>query len=291
MHTYIRAIGFSKKESQVDIETLIKDVVLQADSVKTIIKDNGNIYVEYQRSFGENIGITVRGEEDEKGTFHIGTYFPFLKSTFKEGMLEEEIYINKKVDSDAYTGMCDDNHVGVSLIFYMQNIEQYIKSGETRLTLNNKKIKLVALSSSGKIILPTQKRIYSHIASKIDNAVKNQLMDEAKNGDMQALDILSMSDMDNNAALVERIKHEDLFSIVETSFIPYGSESDLYTVLGNILSARQLKNTETGELIWVLKIVCNDIPIELAINADDLMGFPSPGMRFKGVIWMQGELA
>ncbi|MBR5179882.1 MAG: DUF3881 family protein [Lachnospiraceae bacterium] len=291
MHTYIRAIGFSKKESQVDIETLIKDVVLQADSVKTIIKDNGNIYVEYQRSFGENIGITVRGEEDEKGTFHIGTYFPFLKSTFKEGMLEEEIYINKKVDSDAYTGMCDDNHVGVSLIFYMQNIEQYIKSGETRLTLNNKKIKLVALSSSGKIILPTQKRIYSHIASKIDNAVKNQLMDEAKNGDMQALDILSMSDMDNNAALAERIKHEDLFSIVETSFIPYGSESDLYTVLGNILSARQLKNTETGELIWVLKIVCNDIPIELAINADDLMGFPSPGMRFKGVIWMQGELA
>ncbi|MBO4510777.1 MAG: DUF3881 family protein [Lachnospiraceae bacterium] len=291
MHTYIRAIGFSKKESQVDIETLIKDVVLQADSVKTIIKDNGNIYVEYQRSFGENIGITVRGEEDEKGTFHIGTYFPFLKSTFKEGMLEEEIYINKKVDSDAYTGMCDDNHVGVSLIFYMQNIEQYIKSGETRLTLNNKKIKLVALSSSGKIILPTQKRIYSHIASKIDNAVKNQLMDEAKNGDMQALDILSMSDMDNNAALAERIKHEDLFSIVETSFIPYGSESDLYTVLGNILSARQLKNTETGELIWVLKIVCNDIPIELTINADDLMGFPSPGMRFKGVIWMQGELA
>ena len=290
MHTYIRSIGFSKKESQVDIENLVKNVVLQADSVKTIIKDNGNIFVEYKKNFGENIGIIVRGEEDEKGTFHIGTYFPFLKSSFKEGLQEEEIYINKKVDSDAYTGMCDDNHVGVSLIFYMQNIENYIKSSVTRLTLNNKKIKLVALASSGKIILPTQKRIYSHIASKIDNAVKNQLMDEAKNGDLQALDILSMSDMDNNAALQERIKHEDLFSIVETSFIPYGSESDLYTILGNILSSRQLKNEETGELIWVLKIVCNDIPMEVAINADDLMGFPSPGMRFKGVIWMQGEL-
>ena len=290
MHTYIRSIGFSKKESQVDIENLVKNVVLQADSVKTIIKDNGNIFVEYKKNFGENIGIIVRGEEDEKGTFHIGTYFPFLKSSFKEGLQEEEIYINKKVDSDAYTGMCDDNHVGVSLIFYMQNIENYIKSNVTRLTLNNKKIKLVALASSGKIILPTQKRIYSHIASKIDNAVKNQLMDEAKNGDLQALDILSMSDMDNNAALQERIKHEDLFSIVETSFIPYGSESDLYTILGNILSSRQLKNEETGELIWVLKIVCNDIPMEVAINADDLMGFPSPGMRFKGVIWMQGEL-
>ena len=76
MHTYIRSIGFSKKDSQVDIEALVKDVVVQADSVKTIIKDNGNIYVEYQKSFGENIGITVRGEEDEKGIFHIGTFFP-----------------------------------------------------------------------------------------------------------------------------------------------------------------------------------------------------------------------
>ena len=53
MHTYIRSIGFSKKDSQVDIEALVKDVVVQADSVKTIIKDNGNIYVEYQKSFGE----------------------------------------------------------------------------------------------------------------------------------------------------------------------------------------------------------------------------------------------
>lgn len=290
MHTYIRSIGFSKKDSQVDIEALVKDVVVQADSVKTIIKDNGNIYVEYQKSFGENIGIIVRGEEDEKGIFHIGTFFPYLKSSFTEGLKEEEIFVNKKVDSDAYTGMCDDNHVGVSLIFYMQNIEEYIKSGATRLSIKDKKIKLVALSSGGKIILPTQKRIYSHIASKIDNAVKNQLMDEAKNGDMQALDILSMSDMDSNASLAERIKHEDLFSIVETSFIPYGSESDLYTVLGNILSSRQIKNSETGELIWILKIVCNDIPMEVAINAEDLMGFPSPGMRFKGVIWMQGEL-
>ena len=52
----------------------------------------------------------------------------------------------------------------------------------------------------------------------------------------------------------------------------------------------QIKNSETGELIWILKIVCNDIPMEVAINAEDLMGFPSPGMRFKGVIWMQGEL-
>ncbi|MCR5205928.1 MAG: DUF3881 family protein [Lachnospiraceae bacterium] len=290
MHTYMKAIGFSKKESQAELEALVKESVIQSDSVQKIAKPNGNIFVEYQKSYGENFGVIVRGEEDSNGTFHIGTYFPYLKSSFEEGVSEEEIFIHKKVDSDAYTGMCDDNHLGVSLIFYLQNIENNIKAGDIGVTVNNGKIKLTSLSSSGKIILPTQKRIYSHIASKIDNAVKNQMMDDAKNGDMEALDYLAMNDMDKNASLMERIKHEDLFSIVETTFIPYGSESDLYVVLGNIISSRQLQNKVTGELVWVMKIVCNDITFETVINSEDLMGFPSPGMRFKGIVWMQGEL-
>ena len=290
MHTYMKAIGFSKKESQADLEALIKETVIHADSEHKFEKPNGNVFVEYQKSYGENFGIIVRGEEDNKGLFHIGTYFPYLKSSYEEGIKEEEVIINKKVDSDAYTGMSDDVRLGVSLIFYLQNIEPYIKSGEISLKEYNRRVKLVSLSDSGKIILPTQKRIYSHIASKIDNAVMNQLLDDARNGDSQAMDVIAMNDMDKNASLMERIKHEDLFSIVETSFIPYGSESDLYIVLGNIISSRQLQNKASGELVWELNIVCNDIPFEVIINSEDLLGFPTPGMRFKGIVWMQGEL-
>ena len=290
MHTYMRSIGFSNKEGQADLEGLIKETVQYADYARKFLKPNGNVFVEYMKTYGESIGITVRGEEDEGGVFHIGTFYPFLKSSFKDGLMEEEIFINKKVDSDAYTGMCDDNNLGVSLIFYIQNIEHYIQAGEGRQLEKKKKVKLVALSNSGKIILPTQKRIYSHIASKIDSAFKNQLMDEAKNGDMAALDLLSMNDMDNNAQLQERIKREDLFSIVETSFIPYGSESDLYTILANIIGVRQIVNTTTNEKLWGLTVICNDIPFEIVINEKDLIGLPSVGMRFKGVIWMQGEV-
>ena len=247
--------------------------------------------MEYSKEFGENFGLTVRGEEDENGEFRVGHYFPYLKSTVK-GMVENEVFIHKKVDSDAYTGMCDDNRLGVSLIFYLQNVADFIKLEQTGIQqmFTNREIKLVALAQTGKIILPTQKRIYSHIASKIDKAVTSQLMDDAKNGDMEALDYLTYNDMDKNAALNERIRHEDLFSIVETCFIPYGSESDLYTVLGNIVSSRQLNNMVTGETLWILRIICNDIEFEVAINTHDLMGMPLPGMRFKGVVWMQGEV-
>ena len=290
MHTFIKSIGFSKLESLVEIDSLINQVVEQADSNKIAIRPNGSKFIEYTKEFGENFGIVVRGEEDEKGEFHVGHFSPFLKSTVK-GMAENEIFINKKVDSDAYTGMCDDNRLGVSLIFYLQNIIEYIKHDyNIQHKLENREIKLAALAQSGKIILPTQKRIYSHIASKIDKVVTNQLMDDAKNGDMEALDYLTYNDMDKNAVLNERIRHEDLFSIVETCFIPYGSESDLYTILGNIVSSRQISNKSTGEKIWILRLICNDVEFEVAINTNDLLGMPMPGMRFKGVVWLQGEV-
>ena len=290
MHTFIKAIGFSKKVSQVEIDALVQQVVEQADSNQVILKSNGSKFIEYKKEFGENFGIVVRGEEDENGEFHVGHFFPYLKSTVKP-MTENEVFIHKKVDSDAYTGMCDDNRLGVSLIFYLQNVVDYMKQdSKIQQVYNNREIKLAALAEKGKIILPTQKRIYSHIASKIDKAVTSQLMDDAKNGDMEALDYLTYNDMDKNAALSERIRHEDLFSIVETCFIPYGSESDLYTVLGNIVSSKQMLNQSTGETIWVLRIVCSDIEFEVAINTNDLLGMPLPGMRFKGVVWMQGEV-
>ena len=290
MHTFIKAIGFSKKVSQVEIDALVQQVVEQADSNQVILKSNGSKFIEYKKVFGENFGIVVRGEEDENGEFHVGHFFPYLKSTVKP-MTENEVFIHKKGDSDAYTGMCDDNRLGVSLIFYLQNVVDYMKQdSKIQQVYNNREIKLAALAEKGKIILPTQKRIYSHIASKIDKAVTSQLMDDAKNGDMEALDYLTYNDMDKNAALSERIRHEDLFSIVETCFIPYGSESDLYTVLGNIVSSKQMLNQSTGETIWVLRIVCNDIEFEVAINTNDLLGMPLPGMRFKGVVWMQGEV-
>jgi hypothetical protein len=289
MHTFIKSIGFRNKTSQAEIEELVRNSVLHADEKKEIIRNNGSKFLEFRKEYAENIGIIVRGEEDSNGVFHIGNYFPYLFSK-ANGIMENEIFVHKKVDSDAFTGMCDDNRLGISLIFYVQKAEEYLKAEGTEIKEKDRIVKLAALAKNGTIILPTQKRIYSMIASKIDNAVKSQLMDYAKNGDMEALNYITNTDFNNTLSASERIKNEDLFSIVETSFIPYGSESDLYSVLGNITAARQLKNNSTGETVWILRIICNDIEFEVAINTEDLVGFPSPGMRFRGVIWLQGEI-
>lgn len=286
MHTFLRSIGFSKIETQAESEELIKHVLSHADSRLVGYLNEKCKIIEYRTEFAEDIGVAVRGEEDEKGVFHYSHFFPYL--TGRTISTVEEMFVHKKVDTNAYTGMCDDARLGVSLIFYLQNVAEYVEKSKESNYSSIVPVRMSALAKSGKIILPTQKRVYSKLISKLDNEMKSKLIEDARNGDIQAMESLTMNDIDKYAIISERIKREDLFSIVETTFIPFGSESDVYNVLANITAARQLFNTQSGEKIWVLKCNCNNLEFDLCVNADDLLGEPLPGMRFKGTVWMQG---
>ena len=90
--------------------------------------------------------------------------------------------------------------------------------------------------------------------------------------------------------LSKRITHEDVLSIVDTYFMPYGIESDQYSVLGEIMDVTLLQNRFTEENVYSMEIMCNDILFSVCINQKDLLGEPEVGRRFKGNIWMQGSV-
>ena len=90
--------------------------------------------------------------------------------------------------------------------------------------------------------------------------------------------------------IIIRINKEDVFSIVESYFMPYGMECDRYNVLGEILEVTEARNTWTGEMLYQLTILCNDMQFDVCINQKDLMGVPQEGRRFKGIIWLQGAI-
>ena len=72
--------------------------------------------------------------------------------------------------------------------------------------------------------------------------------------------------------------------------MPYGMVCDQYSVRGEILYYMPFKNIITGEEIYQLTLDCNDMQFDVCINKEDLLGEPQIGRRFKGVIWLQGEL-
>lgn len=287
MHSYLRSVGFSNIDSREELEQILGMVMAQPTDKYVTSEKKNIIAAELDKEFAERIGISVRGEYDEKGFFHLEHYYPYF--TGQVVSIREEVAINKRVDTDAYTGMCDDFRIGVSLIFYLQNVIDYIDcNGKNRWNNRIVPVILSGLSTEGKVLLGNNKNTNTNVNIATDTKQRTQLLAEAKKGNQEAIDSLTIDDIDLYAMVSRRIRNEDIYSIVESSFIPYGSESDNYTVLANILEVKKVQNSYTKEYIYNLTIECNDIVFEVCINEMDLVGTPEPGMRFKGNIWLQG---
>lgn len=287
MHSYLRAIGFSELVDRIELEKLLGMIMEQPTEKKTYILSNKKVFTEITKMFTKQMGITIRGETDESGKFYMEHYFPCFKSQYMS--TKEETSIIKRVDTDAYTGMCDDIRLGVSLIFYLQNVVDYLKDGKNQ-TDRPLPIYLSALSISGKIILPMEFDEKLAKNNSADVQYRRQLIAEAKKGNQEAIDSLTIDDIDMYAMISRRAKVEDIYSIVETSFTPYGSESDNYTILGIIVDMDVLVNEYTKEEVYSLMVSTNDVILQVAINKKDLLGEPTVGRRFKGNIWLQGNV-
>jgi len=299
VHSYLRAIGFSNINDRTELERLFSIIIEQPTDKNVCQLLNKKEFVEINKNVTKNMGIVLRGEVDENGKFYMEHYYPYIKSNFLS--TKEETSIIKRVDTEAYTGMCDDIRLGVSLIFYLQNVIDYLSEGKTQKTeLSDVSFRskgglplpvyLSALSLTGKVLLPIEHDEKLDKSNSADIQYRRQLIAEAKKGNQEAIDSLTIDDIDMYAMISRRAKFEDIYTIVENSFTPYGSESDNYTVLGTILDVDIETNDITGEEIYSLTVSCNDLTIQIGINKTDLLGEPLVGRRFKGNIWLQGNI-
>ena len=102
------------------------------------------------------------------------------------------------------------------------------------------------------------------------------------------MESLTMEDIDIYTMISRRIRHEDVYSIVDSYLMPYGIECDQYNLMGEITECSTTVNSLTGEKLYQLGITTNDIPLDICVNEKDLYGIPEVGRRFKGVVWLQG---
>ncbi len=289
MHSYLRAIGFSNINNRMELNRLMDKITESSAKRRSVEISNKGTLTEITMEFGEGMGITLRGELDDSGKFHMEHYFPCAYGQYVS--TREEVGINKRVDSEAYTGMCDDFRLGVSLIFYLQNVIELLEKKNQNMPLGTPfSITLAALSLEGRVLLPIEMDEVQVRNISAEAKYRNNLIAEAKKGNQDAIDSLTIDDIDTYAMISRRAKKEDLYSIVDTSFIPFGSESDNYSVIAIITESNIIVNEMTKEEIYDLQLVCNDVIFRMCINKQDLLGQPVVGRRFKGNIWMQGSI-
>lgn len=289
MHKYLRAIGFSQIKNKKQLNELIDSVILEADEKLYTSDKDDTLFAEYNKYIAYNVGISVRGEYDENDKFIYDYYFPFCKS--EEISSFEDVSIERHAEKESYAGICDDIKIGVSLIFYLQNIISYIKfKNAGKLPVGGTSLVLSGLSISGSIMMPIKKNETDKKKTKQALANRNHLIAAARKGDEDAIESLTLEDMDTYTSISRKILKEDIFTLVDTYFMPYGVECDHYSVLGEILEMESIKNAMTNEELYRLSVNCNEMIFDICINKQDLLGEPKVGRRFKGVIWLQGYI-
>ena len=289
MHKYLRAIGFGKLTDRKELQKLLTDIVVNGTDRAYTSNSENTLLAEFGKDFAEGIGIAVCGEFDEDDKFTYDYYYPYLRGNIISS--QEDVTVERHAAQESYAGVCDDIKVGVSLIFYLQNMIPYVKAQNSGvLPIRGTTLTLTALSVKGTIMMPIMKTEKDLIRNKKTFQNRSQLINAARNGDEEAIESLTLDDMDTYTTISRRIQKEDVFSLVDTYFMPYGIECDHYSILAEIVECNLVKNNLTQEEIYVMTLNCNDLVFEMCINKEDLYGEPAVGRRFKGIIWMQGYI-
>ena len=289
MHQYLKAIGFDNINTRYDLKDLMEDVEAGFTHQTIVSYRPGGDFCELRREYGQCIGVSLCGELDDDDNFYPDYYFPYFEgsgiSTYAD------IAIERKIEKEQYVGMCEDSKIGISLIFTLQNGIEYMRERQAGFTAGvTTSVTLSGLALSGMILLPVlkdERRLKSEQEAS-DN--RKMLLNAARNGDQSAIETLTLDDIDIYSQVSRRLANEDVFSIVDTYFMPYGVECDLYSIMGEILAVRHRTNSATGVELYQMKLNVNEMQFDVCVPAEEVMGEPEIGRRFKGTIWLQGYI-
>ena len=87
-------------------------------------------------------------------------------------------------------------------------------------------VTISGLCREGTVLLPVRKDAMQQQQQQEEVQNRMMLISAAKSGDPQAIESLTLEDIDTYSKVSRRLVTEDVFSIVDTYIMPYGVECD-----------------------------------------------------------------
>ena len=288
MNQFMRAVGFSEYKTNKKLNQIFETASKKPDVYVEYTNREKDTVFELTKMAGDGFGLTWLGTKED-GELLCEYCYPFLKG--KKYFSKADVSLEERAMGNIYNAAFEDFRVGVFIIFFVQNgIEYFGMQKESDKETPRIIMALSGLALNGTILLPLAFSEEEQQRRTREQKKRIRLLTAARKGDEKAMESLAYQDMDIYTRVSKRILTEDVFSIVETSFIPYGMECDQYSIVADIVSVKEAVNLFTKEKIWKLRLNYNGIYIDICINQQDLMGEPKEGRRFKGNIWLQGRL-
>lgn len=289
MHQYMTAIGFGSIKSKKDLDRLLLDVERTFTQHELMSAKESYDLCEFRKEFATNMGIAVNGDMDANEIFGRESSYPYF---YGSGITTyADVMIEKKMDQEAYIGICDDSKVGIKLIFRIQNYMEYLrKSQHPEVSVGYASVTLAGLCNEGTVLMPIRKNESQKRRQTEEVHNRMMLISAAKSGDESAMESLTLNDIDTYSKVSRRLETEDVFSIVDTYLMPFGIECDRYSILGVINDVKIVENFYTEEEIYVINLEVNELQFDICVPVHRVLGEPAVGRRFKGKIWMQGYI-
>lgn len=270
----IGTVGFSKLENTESRYQVINDVINNSTNKSSIETNDEKKFVENKKQYGNHIGVIVRGlQTDNKLTVTgIVPYADSVKKMPISDLSVEKVNLEfvkeQQVVEDEYHVTFVNQDTDMEMTFYLQNVVDYLKNK------NNKNgyydgVSVSALAYGGKIVLPLCD------ADEFEEEIGLYSTYEDEEEDEDGDDIVAEG---------------NILEDMEEFFVQSEKLDTVYHVLGKIKSVKELSNTTTKEKIYKLEVNTYRMNLDVYINKKDLLGMPSPGMRFMGTCWLQGNV-
>lgn len=289
MHKYSKAIGFGGDISGSMMRKVEEEVRREFTSHERMILDEDTDYCEFRKILGERLELAMYGVMDLDENFEKEYSVPVFQG--KGITTYADVIVEKKIDKEAYIGICEEARVDISLMFYLQNPMEYVRELQSgNLSKKKTSVTLAGLAYDGTVLFPVTKNEKDKKEQREQFRDRMMLVSAARKGDSEAIETLTLKDMDTYQKVSKRVVTEDIFSIIDTYFMPYGVECDLYSIMGEILDMDLVINEVTREKIMILTLDVNEMIFDVCIPKANILGEPAVGRRFRTNIWLQGKI-
>ena len=289
MHKYSKAIGFGGDISGSMMRKVEEEVRREFTSHERMILDEDTDYCEFRKILGERLELAMYGVMDLDENFEKEYSVPVFQG--KGITTYADVIVEKKIDKEAYIGICEDARVDISLMFYLQNPMEYVRELQSgNLSKKKTSVTLAGLAYDGTVLFPVTKNEKDKKEQREQFRDRMMLVSAARKGDSEAIETLTLKDMDTYQKVSKRVVTEDIFSIIDTYFMPNGVECDLYSIMGEILDMDLVINEVTREKIMILTLDVNEMIFDVCIPKANILGEPAVGRRFRTNIWLQGKI-
>lgn len=286
MNDYLRTVGFHHMDGNRHIRQMLDCVRDEADEIKQYSDRYGNVHVQYKKEFAPGVGVISYWVEDEQVEESVG-YMPYCESEYEQ--FHCPVSFEKLFEGTGVLCEMEDPRIGISLIFRLINVMDFFNERNPSEYMKYS-VSVSALCARGTVILGI-KREEDYPIKRLDTIRQHQMMvNAARKGNRDAAEKLAKEDYMQYHSVNTRIVREDLYTLVDSCFMPRGMSSDRYLVIGDIIACREERNQFSGEQIYILTLDYNAVIFEVTVNKNDLTGEPAKGRRFKGEIVLLGRV-